>query len=538
MPSAKRPTATDHPVVPFDPTKETLVLDCKGLSGLPHGESANVNSFRALAMPKGKFVHAPKKAGQYVVLGAYRVPTAMQLVHFRPEVNKPPEFLLNFIDQASANGDAMVQTVQLPLEVSKGVYRKDSRTTTVEDMIGFQQIDTGKLPWSKDLAPFLKQHDQYRSLKIEKQADMLTYISSQLGARIDGLVRRAQLAIEADFEAAKNQDEAVAIQEKEEAEARLQKLAASLRELPPESYDATLSTRITCVKMLDAPAHEEQTLPRWLTTPMRDQLDQGTAAAVPTFFSSPIRRSTRLSGGAAPAPSPAEAPTEGPAVADAAAPIAPGPAPAKAARKEKARLADDSDSDDSDSDSDSDDSPKPPAKRARQAPERHVPAAAPAGASKGAKLKKAATRKGKAVKAAKPDKSCAPGVDPDAPFGRNRKGKPYKRACGSYRKNLVKEAKGTAKSSDDRKAATALEELIAANKSLGEQLRAALIEVAELKATSASAAQISKLEGQVAKSDASHAAYLQGLQKGIEMASGRAVAPASASLASGSMDRV
>ena len=149
-----------------------------------------------------------------------------------------------------------------------------------------------------------------------------------------------------------------------------------------------------------------------------------------------------------------------------------------------------------------------------------------------------ATSKAPAQRASKSrkDLSCPAGVDPAAPFGRNRAGKAYKRACGAYRLNLLKDVEGTASKSKDREASGAITELTAAIATLNEQLRMAQVELAEEKAKGNSAAQ-AKLEGQVAKESAYHTAYIQGLQKGIEMASGRAVSmttPGSAGLASGS----
>lgn len=525
MPPRRAATSqSSHPVVAFDPAKETLVLDCKGLSMLPFNESSHVKSFRALALPKGKFVHVPKMAGRYFVLGSYRAHTVLQLVHFRADVNRDPELLINFVDQADSNGNAMVQTVQLPVEVRSGVFQKNTVTSTADDVIGFQQLDTTKTPWSTSLAPFLKQNDQYRSLKIENGHDMLGYIGKQLGSRIDGLLKRSELSIVAEYEAAKVQDELLAGEEQEAAKVQLKALVEGLKKLPPESYDATLSNRITTVQLLDAPGHEEQTLPDWLTSPLRGQLNTGTAKAVPTFMTSPIRKSKRLM---------AQDEEEQGLVGDDDDSLQNGD-------DDEDDDDDDSDSELSDDDEESDDGAVVASKRARIAPERLIPGSASTAAAKGGKGGKISCGKGKAKAAAprkpakeKKDKSCPPGVDPEAPFGRKKNGKPYARACGAYKRNLVKAVTKTASDSVDRAAADAITKLTEANEKLNEELKTALKDLAELKGAGDAKEQIAKLQGQVDKADAAHSAYIAGLTKGMELATGRAAAitPASAAQA-------
>ena len=82
-----------------------------------------------------------------------------------------------------------------------------------------------------------------------------------------------------------------------------------------------------------------------------------------------------------------------------------------------------------------------------------------------------------------------------------------------------------------------IKELTTASQTLNDKLSAALTELATLKAVGDNKTTIAKLEGKVAESDAYHKAFMAGLQKGLELGSGKAVAltPGS-SVGSGSRD--
>ena len=72
-PKSKKAPAP-QPILEFDFKKHELVIDCKGLCGMPVSEmNSGVRSLRALVMPKGKYAHVPSLAGRYFVLGEYRV---------------------------------------------------------------------------------------------------------------------------------------------------------------------------------------------------------------------------------------------------------------------------------------------------------------------------------------------------------------------------------------------------------------------------------------------------------------------------------
>ena len=71
----------------------------------------------------------------------------------------------------------------------------------------------------------------------------------------------------------------------------LNELVETMKALPVENYDSPLAARIQCVQMLDAPDHEEQVLPQWLTSPLRRELQDGKAAGGATQFAQLTLRS-------------------------------------------------------------------------------------------------------------------------------------------------------------------------------------------------------------------------------------------------------
>lgn len=157
-------------------------------------------------------------------------------------------------------------------------------------------IDMGTTPWSTDLSAYLKSIEQFRSLKITNATEMLTHITKPLETRIATTLKtRAELALAAETDALAKQDASIAEETKARHSAKLDALVASMIEHNPGAYDALLSSRITCVELLDAPASAEQVLPVWLTTPLREQLNAGTAAGPRTRFGSPMRQ-PRLEG--------------------------------------------------------------------------------------------------------------------------------------------------------------------------------------------------------------------------------------------------
>ena len=126
------------------------------------------------------------------------------------------------------------------------------------------------------------------------------------------------------------------------------------------------------------------------------------------------------------------------------------------------------------------------------------------------------------------DRSCPPGTDPLAPFGRNKKGKPYKRPCGAYKASLIEKPEKTSNVLDK-----VVHDLREANAELNKQLADALTENARLKASEGYDSKIARLEEQSARHENYHKAFMDGLNQGLRMASGQHMAPPSAGLASG-----
>jgi hypothetical protein len=278
--AAKPPSKADK--VPYDPTTQEIILDLKGLSSVPYDQqTAGTMSFRALVMPKGKYVHEPQKAAKYLVLGSFRSITAFCLVKFDQSLNREPELLLNFVDCGLADANSiegiMVETVQLPLMTSAGVFQKSLRTSTADDIVSFEIMDTTKDVRTKDLTAFLKTLDHFRFLSITSESTLLNYIAKSLSPRLETLVKQTSLDLKAHIDHLAVQDAEVAEVQHQALKVKLDSLTESFRALPPEAYDATLSTRITTIAMLDAPDHEQVQLPVWLKSPLKAALAQGTA---------------------------------------------------------------------------------------------------------------------------------------------------------------------------------------------------------------------------------------------------------------------
>ena len=536
-PKAKQPAATPEPAarIPFNPSTQELILDLKGCCALPSDQETTATcSFRAIIMPIGKYVHEPNKPGRYAVLGSFRSVTALCLVHFDESLQREPELLLHFLDHGLADAKSMhgvmVMTVQLPLLESANVYSKVVRSTPAADVAAFQPIATNKLPYSRDLRPFLQTIELYRLLAITNQSELLAFISSALGQRLVKLVKIAKDALEALVAEMAVQDEAVAAAQREALTTRLDALDVRFTNLPPEAYDAPLTQRIKTLITVEPDAHEAETVgvPAWINTPLKIALKEGKADSQFTRFSelSPVREVPRRSPRAqAPAP-PGEGAGSGGGGGSGSVDL----------------LSDASgDSDESSSDSSASarlaDDPSPIGKRKRSKADFYVPLP-PAGKAKG-KGKEVQPKQSKA-KAPKVDKnakgkdrSCPPGTDPEAPFGRNKKGKAYKRPCGAYSSSLVPKLNKTTTDKTSNVLDKVVHDLREANKELTTQLADALANNAILKASEGHDAKIARLEETSARHENYHKAYMEGLQQGIQMASGRFVVPPSAGFASG-----
>ena len=536
---ATAPAAAVDTKIPFDPEKQEILLDLKGLCALPYDQNMSaVQSFRAMIFPKGKYIHEPRKPGRYLVLGQWRSVTALSLVHFNEKVNRSPELLLDFHDFGMASATSMhgtmITTIQLPLLVSNGVYQKHTRVTTVDDVIAFETLDASKLPYSKDLAPFLKTQELYRSLNVASVTELLGYIHRGLGPRIESVSKRAQLKLAAHVdelaEVEKEKDPDFAAKEKDALSVKLTDLVESFRSLPPESYDATLSTRIKTIEMVDPPDHAEVQMPSWLTTPLKTALAEGKACGDFTrlYQAGESAESARVL-----EHSQAAGPSSMAAIAE--------ELLSSSSSSSSSPDDDDGDDDHDDDDEEEDDggrladdpSPIPLGPRKRKKVDHFVPAAGKA--SKKAKAVAVAPTqapvppkppkppRGSKAKANETDLSCAPGFDPKAPFGRNRRGKAYKRACGAYKQSLHPPRPRTTSAADESLVNKLVTDLRSANQILTNKVAALESEVARLKAVEGKAEEVARLQGERDKHKDYHDAFMKGLDKGLSMASGQLV---------------
>ena len=118
-----------------------------------------------------------------------------------------------------------------------------------------------------------------------------------------------------------------------------------------------------------------------------------------------------------------------------------------------------------------------------------------------------------------PDKSCPPGADPLAPFGRNSRGRPYKRSCGSYKPAIPQQQRRPSKDTGDL--AKIVEKLTTDNRALQEQLITAKADLSALKAVEGGSADVARWKGEATKHEEYHKAYMAGLEKGLSMATGQ-----------------
>ena len=114
------------------------------------------------------------------------------------------------------------------------------------------------------------------------------------------------------------------------------------------------------------------------------------------------------------------------------------------------------------------------------------------------------------------------GADPAAPFGRNRKGKPYKRSCGGYKQALHGGGGGRGDGGDGRHSQV-ITNLRSANAELQSKLDAANAKLALLQASEGQSSKVARLEAQKEAADQYHNAYIKGLERGLSMASGKVV---------------
>jgi hypothetical protein len=535
-PSAVPDAVNAEPEFKFDPAVQELVLDVKGLCGLPCRPMVwAVRSLRALVMPKGKFVHVPKLAGKYVVLGIAQciVKHGLIKVHFREEFQRPPELLTNFLDHGVSDdgmNGIMVESFLLPLKVQQGVYQAHPRYAPEAEVAGFSKIGAAE---AKELEPFLKRIDQFVMNGIKGEDSMLTYIAKPVADRLDELHTQAISVLEATRDKGLVQD-SDAQNEFEERLSALNLLVADMKLLPMENYDAPLATRITEIELLNPPAHHEIAIPAWLTSPLRKELEEGKAEGNATRLlgvalagphgrrpPSPVpRRSPRNQGGAGPSAGAGLLKTSFTALSD---------LPSDDDEDvHDSGLVDDLESDEIESESAV--SPPPAArsgsKRNRKQVDRHVPP--PTAMSKAKAVKAAPKAKAPKAKAPRMKVHAPSGNDEQAPFGMSASsGKPYKRPCGAYRGNMERIIDAVAPKAAPTSAPTAsMKEL----NDLREKNRELQTKLDILTAKSENAEKMGLLASKAEQAEKMLEQFQAGLERGLALVGHRIGPPASASM--------
>ena len=267
--------------VPFDATKNDMVLDFRTVSELPFDpDVSGVKAFRAFIFEKGKAVHAPNDPGKYIVAGEYIEQWSLCLVHFKPSTKRKPEFLLQFVDYAmlSPNLSGMsVESLSLPLKLKKNVYNDTPRLTQLGDVAGFSPIDASKTPWSVNLAATLKKLPLFVAHDVLMPKHLLEWLKRKpLKARLISLELLTRKAINVEVESMRKQDARQADRTAAVYLARLAKTIEMVHALPPEAYDT--DERI----ILLAPDTDGGAQPSVITTPIRKKILDGTSELVRT----------------------------------------------------------------------------------------------------------------------------------------------------------------------------------------------------------------------------------------------------------------
>ena len=226
----------------FDSSKNDLVLDLKTLSEIPFDpDGSGIKTFRAFVFEKGKAVHNPHEAGQYIVSGEWYEQWNLGLVFFKDSTKRKPEFLLNFVDYGMLSdtiSGISVETLALPLKIRKNVYNDCPRLTVIEDIAGFAAIDPGSTPWSVNLAPCLKKLPQFVLHDIMAPRHLLEWVKKKtLRQQFTKLEVATRKAITTEVEAMRQQDASQAEKIAQIYLARLKKTMALLDALPPEAYE-------------------------------------------------------------------------------------------------------------------------------------------------------------------------------------------------------------------------------------------------------------------------------------------------------------
>ena len=287
------------PAIPFCASKMDLIIDFRSVCSLPHDPDVEgVKALRAITFGKGHGIHAPNAPGKIYVWGEWKTVNALSKVHFVSATHRDPELLLGFVDYGFANSSmsgVSVETLALPLLLSKGVYQNSIRVTRVEDVAGFTPINPGQAPWSINLKPALLKQDLFKCFKIYAPADINKWMASQkMEKRVELLAKRTRSAMTEVVKEQARQDAPQAEKTKAVFEAKLATILAAIEALPPSAYDFRIASRVEQL----VEDRDKETYPVWLTSPLAHGMREGTAEFV----------RTRLHGAAAPKPKPVARP--------------------------------------------------------------------------------------------------------------------------------------------------------------------------------------------------------------------------------------
>lgn len=278
-PSPAAPRIAHFNFQKFDPKLHDAFTDFRTVIELPFdSDISGVKVLRIVVHEKGKAMQVPTDKGRYVVCGKWWVQPSLTLVHFAESTARTePELLLNFIDYGFANRamtGLAVESLTLPLMLSKTTYNTAARITKLSDVAGFSEFNPGLTPWSTQLKPTLAKIQPFKDLEILAPGDINKYVSSQrMNKRIDMLADRAHAALAEQVKALARSDPSQAAKQKGIFESKLNGLLAAIEKLPPTQFDHSILTRVQTVGV--AADKTLKDAPQWMSTPQARNMASG-----------------------------------------------------------------------------------------------------------------------------------------------------------------------------------------------------------------------------------------------------------------------
>ena len=284
---APAPSA-DEIEIPYDHSKQVLVLDMKGLVGLPTDfETDGVTSVRGLLFAKGKVVHVPDMAGNYLTFEAFKAIQMPLYVHFAADTHRPKELATGIVDLSMAGDERegiLIESFRLPLDAKS---EKNSPVLQLLDerIAGFSVVppaDHKLLANLKVLPTAIVQN-----FGLTKINDSLRLTSPKLEARVELLCGVSMTAIDAKGGEIGAQNQRAGQLFKTQNAAKLAALRGTLSKMDLTGYDKTMKAR---VRVMSATPGSDELNPDWLVSPIRARLRESKAELVKTT----LRRSFRL----------------------------------------------------------------------------------------------------------------------------------------------------------------------------------------------------------------------------------------------------